>query len=56
MAQIGIYKKVVRQVWGKNRKKVKTRSKQKHLDKTEINECFEQKELKGENYGTKETN
>ena len=34
--QAGVYKKVVKQKWGKNRKRVSARSKQKQLDKVEI--------------------
>lgn len=52
MSQDGIYKKLVKQVWGKNRKKVNSRPKQKQIDRISIEVIVEPKEdNKGEKNG-----
>lgn len=52
MSQDGIYKKLVKQVWGKNGKKVNSRPKQKQIDRISIEVIVEPKKYnKGEKNG-----
>lgn len=43
MAKDGIYKKLVKEVWGKNRKRVNSRPKQKQINRITIEVIVEPK-------------